>query len=74
MEDVGVQLRVWDLVGDGACGGMPPARRDHPDCLGVHDRARVDALAEHRDVLGRVGERPVDRDLVRGFDPVTQLG
>ncbi len=73
-EDVGVQLRVWHLVGDGSGGGVPPARRDHTHRLGVQHRVRVDTLPEHRDVLDRVRERPVYRDLVRGLDLSAQLG
>ena len=72
-QDMRVQLRVRDLIGHGASRGVPPARRDHPDRLGMQDRVRVHALAQHRHVPDRVVERAVDRDLVRGLDPLTQL-
>jgi hypothetical protein len=68
-----VQLRVRDLIGDGAGGGVPPARRHHPDRLGMQSRAPVYALAQHRHVPNRVVKRAVDRDLVRGLDSPTQL-
>jgi hypothetical protein len=72
-QDVRVQLRVRHVIGNSASRGVPPARRDHPDRLGMQDRVGVHALAQHRDVPDRVVERAVDRDLVRGLDPFTQL-
>jgi hypothetical protein len=72
-QDVRVQLRVRDLIGHCASRGVPPARRDHTDRLGMQNRVRVHALAQHRDVPDRVVERAVDRDLMRGLDPLTQL-
>jgi hypothetical protein len=72
-EDVGVQLRIGRLVGDRACGRVPPARRDHRRRLGVDDRVLVDALADHRHPLYRIPERPVDRGLVRPLDLGAQV-
>ena len=68
-----MQLRVRDLIGHGASRRVPPARRDHTDRIGMKDRVRVHALAQHRHMPDRVVERAVDRDLVRGLDPLTQL-
>jgi hypothetical protein len=68
-----VQLRIWHLIGHGASRGVPPVRRDHPDRLGMNNRARSLAVAQHRHVLDRVVKRAADRDLVRGLDPLTQL-
>ena len=44
-----------------------------PTALACSDRVRVHALAQHRHVPDRVVERAVDRDLVRGLDPLPQL-
>ena len=72
-QDMRVQLWVRHLIGNGASRGVPPARRDRANRLGMQDRVRVHALAQHRHVPDRVVERAVDRDLVRCLDPLTEL-
>ena len=72
-QDVRVQLRIRNLIGDGPSRGVPPACCDHPNRLGLQDRVRVDALAQHRDVPDRVVERAVDRDLMCGLNQLPQL-
>jgi hypothetical protein len=71
-QDMRMQLWVRDLIGHGASRGVPPAGRDHPDRLGMQNRVRVHALAQHRDVPDCVVERAVDCDLMRGLNPLPQ--
>jgi hypothetical protein len=72
-QDMWVQLRVRNLIGNGASGGVPPARRGHPDRLGMQNRVRVQTLAQHRYLSDREAERAADRRLVRGLGSLTQL-
>ena len=71
-QDVGVQLWVGRLVGDGAGGGVPPAGRDQPGRFDVID-AVVGALADHVHLVDGVCERAIDRAFVRGLDLGAQL-
>jgi hypothetical protein len=67
-EDVRVELRVRDLISDRASGRVPPARRDQFGCLLMHDGVVAHAPAQHQHLPCCVGQRPVDRGLMRLLD------
>ena len=73
-EDVGVQLWVRRSSLDCPRGGVLPARRDHIRRRRVNDGLLVDPLADHGDVLHRVGERAANGELVRPLDSRPQIG